>query len=146
MSFVRIWIHVVWATKYRTPFMVSDKRKLIIEHISSYAKSKGIYLDIINGYTDHLHCLISLGCDTSIAKVVQLLKGESAFWINKQRLFDDRFEWSTDYYAASVSESVLNTVRNYIRKQEEHHGGKTFSEEMGDFMTSPSASSRSSPD
>ncbi len=39
-----------------------------------------------------------------------------------------------EYYASSVSESVLNNVRNYINNQEEHHKRTTFNEEYENFM------------
>ena len=43
------------------------------------------YLLIVYGHTEHLHCLIGLNADMSIAKAMQLIKGESAFWINKNK-------------------------------------------------------------
>lgn len=43
MPFVKIWIHCVWGTKRRIPFLIDDKRKKVIEHIISNANEKGIY-------------------------------------------------------------------------------------------------------
>ena len=65
---------------------------------------------------------------------MQLLKGESSFWINKNNhlfpcLNGDKFAWQEEYYALSVSKSVLNNVRNYIKNQEEHHKKKSFQNE-----------------
>jgi putative transposase len=61
----------------------------------------------------------------SIAQAMLLMKGESAFWINKNKLFDAKFEWGVGYYAASVCDSSLKNVRRYIDRQEEHHRRKT---------------------
>ena len=36
--------------------------------------------------------------------------------------------------AVSVSESVLNKVRGYIKNQEEHHKHKTFQQEYDEFI------------
>lgn len=66
----------------------------------------------------------------SISKAMQLIKGESAFWINKNKITDLKFEWADEYYAASVSESMLYKVRNYIKNQELHHMKKSYSEEV----------------
>ena len=85
MSFVKVWIHFVWSTKNRQPFMSDEIRPKVFRHIRENAQSKGIYLDFINGYTDHVHCLISLGVDQTLEKIMQLIKGESSFWINKNR-------------------------------------------------------------
>lgn len=71
----------------------------------------------------------------SIAKALQLRKGESAFWINKEKLTASKFEWADEYYAGSVSESLLYTTRVYIDNQEKHHSKKTFAEEYEEFMT-----------
>ena len=70
----------------------------------------------------------------SIAKVLQLLKGESAYWINKQPLFKSKFEWADEYFAVSVSESVIDKVRSYIDRQEEHHKKVTFNQEYEEFI------------
>jgi putative transposase len=86
MSYIRIWIHLVFATKNREPLLTKDIRYKVQEHIIENRKEKSIYLQAINGYTEHIHCLISLGKEQSIAKVAQLIKGESLFWINKHQL------------------------------------------------------------
>ena len=134
MAFVKIWVHVVWATKNREPLLSKIIRKSVFDHIRSNASSKGIYIDFINGYFDHVHCLISLKPDQSIAKTVQLIKGESAYWINKQKMTKSKFGWQKEYFAMSVSDSNINSVRNYIRRQEEHHKKKTFQDEYNGFM------------
>ena len=135
MAQVRIWIHAVWGTKSRTPFMQNkNKRITLFKHIKSNAKEKKIYLDFINGEADHVHCLISLACDQNIAQVMKLLKGESSHYANKEKLFDAEFDWADDYYAASVSQSHVEIVRNYIKNQEEHHRNKSFTEECEEFM------------
>jgi putative transposase len=134
MSFVKIWVHLVFATKNREPLLMKEFRYDVYKHISENCLEKGIFLQAINGYTDHLHCLISLGKDQNIAKISQLIKGESSFWINKNNLVEGKFSWQDDYFAVSVSESQLETVTNYIKNQEQHHSKKTFAEEADEFM------------
>ncbi len=134
MSWVRIWVHLVFSTKNREKIILEDIRDSIYDHIRQNAEEKNIWLDVINGYHEHLHCLLSLNREYSISKVSQLIKGESAFWINKNNLLRNKFFWQDDYWAVSVSESHLNAVRNYIYNQEEHHRHKSFSEEIDEFM------------
>ena len=126
MPFVSIWIHLVWATKKREPVLDKSIRQKIFTHIRENARIKDIHIDFINGYTDHVHVLLSLNSDQTIAKMVQLIKGESSFWINKYKLTPKKFEWQDDYFAVSVSESGINKVRDYIKNQEAHHAKKTF--------------------
>jgi putative transposase len=96
MSFVRIWIHIVFGTKNREPFLSTEIRRTVIEHIIENAHAKEIFIDCINGYKDHLHCLVSLGSEQSIAKVVNLIKGESSYWINKKKITKTKFEWANE--------------------------------------------------
>lgn len=137
MPYVNVYIHFVWSTKNRAPLLHTQEiRKKIWNHIISNAKSKGIFIDFINGYSDHCHCLISLGVDQTIQKVMQLIKGESSFWINKQNLIPTKFEWQDEYFAISISKSDIENVRAYIGNQEVHHLKKTFKEEYDEFMRS----------
>lgn len=135
MPYIRIWIHVVWSTKNRMPLLTDSLRKIVFEHIKENAKKKDIFLQAVNGHVDHLHCLISLGGEQSISKVVQLLKGESSFWVNKNNLSPVKFEWQDEYFAVSVSESQVEVVKKYIDQQEVHHKGKTFLEEYDEFIS-----------
>lgn len=135
MPFIKIYIHFVWSTKNRFPFLDSvDLRSTVWNHIRENAKEKGIYVDFINGYSDHCHCIISLGADQNIQKIIQLLKGESSFWINKNKLTKEKFEWQDEYFAVSVSESLIDKVRDYIKNQEIHHKKKTFQEEYDEII------------
>jgi REP element-mobilizing transposase RayT len=77
---------------------------------------------------------VSLGLDQTIQKIMQLIKGESSFWINKNQLTKQKFEWQDKYFAVSVSESMLEKVRKYIQNQEDHHRKKTFQEEYVEFL------------
>ncbi|MBK8393524.1 MAG: IS200/IS605 family transposase [Saprospiraceae bacterium] len=135
MSFVKVYIHFVWSTKNRFPYLDSKETRLKVwQHIRENARQKGIYVDHINGYSDHCHCLVSLGIDQTIQKVMQMIKGESSYWINKNNLTSKKFDWQDEYFAVSVSESVLDRVREYIKNQDEHHGIKTFQEEYDEFI------------
>lgn len=135
MSWVRVYMHMVFSTKNRKPFLNSPAlRKNVFQHIKKNATEKEIWLDCVNGYKDHAHCLISLGKEQSISKVAQLIKGESSFWINQNKLTAEKFIWQDDYWVVGVSESRLESVRNYIHNQESHHSKKSFSDEINIFM------------
>src|SRR5699024_6628710 len=76
MSWVRIWVHAVFSTKNRIPFLKTrGLRYKVFRHIKQNAKEKEIWLDCVNGYTDHAHCLIALGKEQNLGKLVQLIRG-----------------------------------------------------------------------
>lgn len=134
MPFVKVWIHFVWSTKNREPVLTKPIRQQLFAHIRANAQAKKIYVDFINGHFDHVHCLISLGVTKSISKIMQLIKGESAYWINQNKLCPGKFEWQEEYFAVSVSESMVNKVRDYIKNQEQHHQLKSFAEEQQELL------------
>jgi putative transposase len=136
MPYVKVYIHFVWSTKNREPYMATKEiRQKIWAHIRENARTKGIFIDFINGYAEHCHCLVSLGIDQTIEKTMQLIKGESSFWINKNQLINQKFEWQDEYFAVSVSQSMLDKVRNYIKNQEEHHSSQAFDEEFDEMIS-----------
>ncbi len=135
MPFIKVNIHLVWSTHNRLPFLhTPELRVKVWKHIKENADKKGIFIDVVNGHAEHCHCLVSLSSNQTIEKVVQLIKGESSFWINNNNLINDKFGWQDEYFAVSVSESMLDTVRNYIINQENHHKKKTFAQEYNEFI------------
>jgi REP element-mobilizing transposase RayT len=104
------------------------------KHIKENGKEKGIFIDFVNGYNDHCHCLVSMKSDQTIQKVIQMIKGESAFWFNNQNFILEKFGWQDEYFAVSVSESMIENVRNYIRNQETHHFKKSFDDEYNKMI------------
>lgn len=68
MPWVKVWIHFVWSTKNREPFLSDEIRQIVFGHIRENAKEKSIYLDFIGGMPDHVHSLISLGTDQTMKR------------------------------------------------------------------------------
>jgi putative transposase len=130
MSFIRIWVHCVWTTNGRIPYLKDDLREKVIFHILDTSRTKNIYIDHINGFNEHLHALISLGSKQNISDVMQSIKGESSFWINKNKLTKLKFEWQDDYYAVSIGISQVDPLRDYIRNQVNHHRKISWDEEI----------------
>jgi putative transposase len=136
MSFVSIWVHAVWGTKNREPVLKEDIREEICQHIIQNSIEKNFYIDSLDGHFDHLHSLMTLNAGMSISKQMQLIKGESSFWVNDNKLIRGHFEWADEYFAVSVSNDKLDKVREYIRNQKEHHKKTTFLDEYNAFLKS----------
>ncbi|MCF8396254.1 MAG: IS200/IS605 family transposase [Melioribacteraceae bacterium] len=134
MSYIKIFIHFIWATKNREKLITKETKPKLLSHIKKNAKEKNIFIDTINCEADHIHILISLGKDQTVSKVAQMIKGESSYWWNNESGIGTNFQWQDEYMAVSVSESALERVREYIRNQEAHHRKKMFSEEYELFL------------
>ncbi|WOK05495.1 IS200/IS605 family transposase [Imperialibacter roseus] len=129
-SYHRIWIHAIWATKERQPLIHQSVERKIYDFMTGQFTEMGCAVRIINGMEDHVHCLFLLNAQTSIAEVIKQVKGSSSHWINEQQLIKDRFSWQTGYAVYSVSESVMETVFQYIKNQKRHHKTRSFQVEL----------------
>jgi putative transposase len=110
-------------------------REDVIFHILNNSRTKNIYIDHINGFKEHLHALISLGASQNISDIMKNIKGESSFWINKNKLTDLKFEWQDDYYAVSIGNSQVDTLREYIRNQRDHQKLVSWEDELKKLET-----------
>jgi REP element-mobilizing transposase RayT len=129
VPFVKIWVHLVWTTKNRAPLLTKDIKMKVFKHILENSKLKGINIDFINGYNNHVHALLYMKSKQSISEIVHLVKGESSYWVNKNQLTKYKFGWQDEFYVVSVSSSDVDFVRDYIKNQEDHHNKISFNEE-----------------
>ena len=134
MSFVKIYLHCVWSTKNRECQNPTSFRPVLLAHFKEKCLEKKIFLDFINAHIDHVHALISLGKQQNVAEVMQLIKGDSSYWINSMKILPYHFSWQDDYWVASVSYSHVNKLREYIKNQDEHHKMNTSREEIDRFI------------
>ena len=129
-SLTKIWIHLVFGTKDRNPFIKESFELKLQKHIKNLIetdfKSK---VESINGTSDHLHILLLLDQNYAIANVVKNIKGNSSHWINQNKFIPEKFAWQTGYGAFSISESIIGDVKKYIENQKEHHKKLSFAEE-----------------
>ncbi len=135
MSFIKVYVHFVWSTKNRFPFLDSKAlRQKVWNHIYENGTAKGIYIDSVGGYSDHCHCLVSMCSNQTIQDIAKMIKGESSWWINKNELTNEHFRWQDEYYAEAVCASRLSQVRRYINNQELYHSKKKFQDEDDEFL------------
>ena len=84
----------------------------------------------IGGVADHVHILVSLPATLSVAKALQLLKGNSSKWIHETFPKLRSSEWQEGYGAFTIGISGVDATTAYIRNQAEHHRTRTFREEF----------------
>lgn len=128
-SFVRNWLHIIWATKKRERIFQFGHRKEISKFFIEKSKEENVPLLNLNIQPEHIHCLINLPADICLADYLKKMKGASSYWINKDSIINTKFSWQRGYGAYSVSASQLDIVRKYIINQDEHHKKNTFTEE-----------------
>ena len=129
-SFNSCVVHCVWSTKNREPILTSDLRERLWPYLGGIAKENKIKALAIGGTTDHVHMLLSLPATLSVAKAIQLLKGNSSKWIHETFPKMRSFEWQQGYGAFSIGISAVDSTIAYICGQTNHHRARSFGEEF----------------
>lgn len=125
---VSLRCHIVFSTKDRRPWIVSDWRDRLHAYMGGIIRSQGGTPLVIGGVEDHVHLLIGLRATHRLADLVREVKHESSRWVH-QMLQVGLFGWQDGYGAFTVSPGDEDAVREYIATQEAHHRATTFQEE-----------------
>ena len=134
-SLAQIYIHIVFATKHRYPFL---KDKTIRKELHTYIGGLCNHLDcqsiIVGGYIDHEHILCRFSRSITIAKLVGEVKRNSSKWIKTKGNAFTKFVWQNGYGVFSVGRSEIDRVKTYIENQEQHHKNRNFQDEYRAFL------------
>lgn len=100
-----------------------------------YSEAKELRLEIIeaNATSDHIHVLLKSRPSIAPADIAKHSEGSSSHFVNHVTLQGDKLRtlyWQDGYGVISVSPAAVNTVRQYIRGQKEHHNNKTLREDL----------------
>lgn len=134
-TYSKIWLHYIWATRNRLPLIKKFLIPLLIDHYKTkYPKGGDIFVDTVNGVSNHFHLLIGQSQKLSASDAANQLKGESSHWINSNDFIPEKFAWQNGFKVFSVSHSQVQRLRSYIMNQEEHHRKITYEEEYRDFL------------
>ena len=115
--------HIVFISKYRKKIMYGKVKIDMREIIKTLCKYKKV--EIIEGAVceDHVHLCISVPPKISISDFVGYLKGKSALMIHDRHpeLASkwNRAFWARGYYVTTIGNVNKETIKKYIREQEE---------------------------
>jgi REP element-mobilizing transposase RayT len=130
-SLSRLYLHVVFSTKNRIPFLKdASLRKEMHSYVAGILDNIKCPALLVNGVEDHVHILCRLSRDLSVSELLEESKKQSSKWIKNREAALDDFYWQAGYGAFSVSESRLPELRNYIANQEEHHKKISYQDEF----------------
>lgn len=133
-SFVSCLVHCVFSTKERRKLITSDLQERLYPYLGGIARENKMKALSIGGVEDHVHVLLSIPSTLSIAKSVQLLKGNSSKWIHETFANQRLFEWQEGYGAFSIAVSGIEDTVRYIQTQKEHHRRHSFKDELIVFL------------
>ena len=133
-SFGSLHFHLVFSTKNRQPWIDAELQARLYEYTGGILRAEKSVLLAAGGMPDHVHLLVSLSRELSIADALRLLKANSSKWIHETFPQRRQFTWQAGYGAFSVSFSNLPDVKSYIARQAEHHRVRTFQDEFREFL------------
>ena len=128
------YIHYVFSTKRREPWITPELQERLFPYMGGVANAHNMQTIRVGGIEDHVHHLVSLPTTISLAKAIQLIKGNSSKWIHDTFPQYRHFEWQEGYGAFSISIGDIERTTNYIDKQAEHHKKMDFKTEFIAFL------------
>jgi putative transposase len=121
------FVHCVFSTKNRLTLIPDKLEEQLWAYILGIANNLKLKTLAVGGTGDHVHVLVGIPTNLTVAEAVQKLKANSSRWLGENGI---SFQWQEGYGAFSVSPSMLATVQKYIRSQKEHHRRRSFEEEL----------------
>jgi len=133
-TFTKLNYHIVFATKNRLKSIRTDFRERLYEYIGGIIRAQKGSLIEIGGVADYIHILARIPPTIALSDSVRDLKASSSKWIHESDVAGRDFAWQKGFGAFTVSYSLVDSVVEYVRNQEEHHRVKTFQEEYIEFL------------
>ena len=118
----KLRVHLTWIPKYRKRVLIG-KIAIRLRHLLYAAcRINRWWIGEIGIQKDHVHVIIQISPDDSIAHVAQILKGGTSRIIRKEFpeleefLWGDSF-WADGYFAETIGRIDENLMRRYIQQQ-----------------------------
>ena len=117
----RCQYHIVFAPKYRRMAVYGQIKKDIGAILRKLCEQKGVEIIEAEACPDHIHMLLSIPPNISVAQFMGYLKGKSSLMIfdrhaNLKYKYGSRHFWCRGYYVDTVGRN-RKAIEEYIREQ-----------------------------
>jgi REP element-mobilizing transposase RayT len=134
-SLAKILVHPVFSTKDRRPFL---RDRALREELHRYLGGILARLDckpiVVGGVEDHAHLLCALSRTCEASAMVKEAKRGSSLWLKTKTPDLRDFAWQNGYGIFSIGFSQIQSARDYIAGQEEHHRKNSFQDEFRELL------------
>jgi len=117
-----IHLHLVWTTKYRRPALTGEVALRVRDLIREICGQHEV--TILKGHVakDHLHLFVSIPPQVTISRLIQWLKGKTAYKLlgefpHLQKQFWGRHLWARGYFCCSSGNVTDEVIAEYIANQ-----------------------------
>ena len=121
-SVFEIHLHLVWVTKYRRKVLTGEVALRVRDVLRQICGDHDV--SILRGHVskDHIHLLVSIPPQVTISRLVQRLKGKSAYVLlgefpHLRKRFWGRHIWARGYFCCSSGNVTDEVVAAYIEQQ-----------------------------
>ena len=130
-SLAQIYLHLVFSTKDRKPFLRDENlREKLHAYLVGICRNQKSPSLIVGGVEDHVHILCRLAKTIAVSDLIRELKRDSSKWIKGESPELQPFQWQSGYGAFSVSPAHVDLLKEYIMDQQEHHRQVSFQDEF----------------
>ncbi len=133
MSFTQLNYHIIFSTKNRVKSIAPQVERRIYTLLYVLSLDKKAVVHRIGGYEDHVHMLVSLPSDISLSEYIKYIKQNSSRIIGGE-ICIGWTGWEEGYGAFTLRNSDIDTVKEYIVRQKEHHRHVPFIEEYRNWL------------
>jgi REP element-mobilizing transposase RayT len=133
-TLTKLLVHAVFSTRGREDRIVESDEADLFAYIGGMCRAAESPLLAAGGTANHVHLLISLSKNLSVADLMLRVKRDSSLWIKSKGPQYEGFHWQDGYAAFTVGRSQVEAVRKYLAGQKEHHATTTFQDEMRTFF------------
>jgi putative transposase len=114
------------ARKNRCPWLDVKIRSRMHAYLATVCRDAGAEVFRVGAVADHVHLITTLPRILSQADMLEGLKKKSSKWVKALAPGYRQLYWQRGYGAFSVSPSQLESVVDYVEKQEKHHAAAPF--------------------
>lgn len=134
MTYTQIIYQIVFSTKNRERTLAKENRDDLYKYIWGLLKNKNCHLYRVGGVEDHIHILTHLHPSVALSSLVKDIKMASSVFIKENNVFNNFNGWQEGYGAFTYSVKEKDTLIEYIKNQEQHHGVKSFRDEYLELL------------
>jgi putative transposase len=116
----------VWTTLDRSPMIDAATQSFLDEFFKKTAAAQDVTIVELAILRTHVHMIVRIPPRVDLPRLVQFFKGGSSYRASRQPGNILGLRWAAEYSATSISPRQLETVRNYLRTQPEHHPGESI--------------------
>jgi REP element-mobilizing transposase RayT len=123
-SLRQIYIHLVWATKHRTPTIKGGLEKHIHRRLNEIADNLGLRMVAVNSAWDHTHSLVEWNTTRTLQDAIKQMKSRTTvewFQAQNERGLESTFKWQRGGGIFSIDKQRVPSLAQYIANQKDIH-------------------------